>query len=221
MKRIVNLLLALSLPLFAFAQWEAGVDLGASFGRTDKEPEPNFDMAGSTAFVPEVRVGYTFGSNSQWNVNMGPTFFTKRYQLKPTELWMGDEPEACRFRYFSLPVMLTYRIPMAKFWLGLSCGMQGDFFIGQKAPMLTYSEDYSQRYQLDNKEMNHGFDFLAGGELGYQINESWKVLASYRHVFDLVRADERGFHGRLSSDVISLGFRYVISDVVTVDSYDR
>lgn len=221
MKRVFNLILFVVLPWMTFAQWEVGVDLGALISHTDKSDEQIFTVERSAAFVPELRGGYTFGSKSQWNVNMGVSYFTKRYQLEPTALWQGERPDAIKFHYFSLPVMLTYRIPMSKFWLGLSCGMQADFFINQKTPELTYNDATFQRYQLDNKEMNQGFDFLAGAEFGYVLNDNWKFLLSYRHVFDLVKADSRNFHGKFGEDIISLGFRYIFPDVVTVESYDE
>ncbi len=221
MKKVINLLLGMLFPVMALAQWEVGVDMGASISRSSRASEPNFTMERSATFLPELRGSYTFGSKSQWNVSMGASYFTKRYQLEPTELWEGEKPGACRFHYFSLPVMLYYHIPISDFWLGVGCGLQGDFFLNQQTPALNYNGGEFQRYELDNKEMNHGLEAALGLEFGYVINENWKVLAAYRYTFDLVNADERGFHGRFRTNIISLGFRYVISDVVKVSSYDR
>ncbi len=221
MRRVINLLLALLLPMVAFAEWEVGADIGALISRSNRADEPNFMVKRSATFLPEIVAGYNFGSKSQWNVSMGASFFTKRYQLEPTELWEGEKPDACRFHYFSPAVSLTYRIPISNFWLGLTYGIQGDFYIGQRTPVLHYNDADFHRYELDNKEMNHSFDMSLGAEFGYRINENWKVLAAYRYTFDLVNADERGFHGRFRNNIISLGFRYTFSDVVVVQSYDK
>lgn len=221
MKRFINLILFMALPMVVFSQWEVGVDMGALISRCNKADEPNFTVERSATFLPEIKGGYTFGSKSQWNISMGVSYFTKRYQLEPTSLWEGERPDACRFHYFSLPVMLAYRIPISDFWLGLGCGVQGDFFLNQKTPTMVYNGGEFQRYQLDNKEMNHGFEAALGAEFGYVINDNWKVMASYRYLFDLVNIDERDFHGRSRNNIVSLGFRYVFPDVVTVQSFDR
>lgn len=221
MKRVVNILVGLLLPMALFAQWEVGANMGALISRSNRADEPNFTVERSATFLPELVGAYTFGSKSQWNVSFGASLFTKRFRLEPTNLWEGAKPDACRYHYFSLPVLLTYRIPIQdKFWLGISCGFQGDLYLGQKTPELTYNGETFNRYGLDGKEMNHGFEMSVGAEFGYNINDHWKALFTYRNTFDLVNADERGFLGKFRSNILAVGVRYVFSTIETVIPYD-
>ncbi len=218
MKRLFSLLLLSLAPLLACAQWEFGLDLGASVSRSNRGDETYFDMKNAASFIPEFKASYNFASN--WYLGFGASHVTKCYKLEPTDLWDGENPGTCRFRYFSLPVTLSYRFPISDWWIGFSYGIQGDFFLSQKTPTLYYNGENHLRYELDNKEMNQGLEMLLGTEFGYQFHENWKALFAYRYAFDLVNVDEREFHGKFRSNIFSLGVRYVFSDAVTVDSYD-
>lgn len=218
MKRIFSLILLSLAPLLASAQWEFGVDLGASISRSNRADEPNFLMKNAISFLPEFRASYSFAPN--WYLGFGAAHVTKCYRLEPTDEWEGEAPSTCRFRYFSVPVLLTYRFPISDFWLGFTYGIQGDFFLSQKTPTMFYNGEEHRRYELDNKEMNQCFGMSLGTEFGYNINENWKLLLSYRYAFDLVNADERAFHGRFRCNTISLGFRYALGGVKLVESYD-
>jgi opacity protein-like surface antigen len=68
--------------------------------------------------------------------------------------------------------------------------------------------------------MNQCFGMSLGTEFGYNLNESWKLMLSYRYAFDLVNADERAFHGKFRSNTISLGFMYTLGGATLVESYD-
>lgn len=65
MRRVINLLLGLLLPMVAFAEWEVGADMGALISRSNRADEPNFVVERSATFLPEIVAGYNFGSKSQ------------------------------------------------------------------------------------------------------------------------------------------------------------
>lgn len=218
MKRVLNLLVAIMLPLLAFSQWEVGADMGLVISRSNRSSDSRYATEPAATFLPELRGGYTFGSKSQWNVSMGASYFTKRYSLEPRQADI-EATDDCRFHYFSLPVTLTYRIPVKQLWIGLSGGLQTDFYINQSTPSITLYGEESSPYELDNSEMNQGFEFSLGAELGYNINDNWKVLMAYRYAFDVAKVDDRNFHGKFRSNIISFGFRYVFSDVKQVESF--
>lgn len=218
MKRLFSLLLFSLAPLLASAQWEFGLDFGASVSHTNRGNETYFDMKNAVSFLPEFRASYNFASN--WYLGLGASHVTKCYKLEPADLWTGKDPGTCRFRYFSLPVMLTYRFPISEWWIGFTYGIQGDLFMSQKTPTLHYNGEDHLRYELDNKEMNTGFEMLLGTEFGYQFHENWKAIFSYRYAFDMVKVDERDFHGKFRSNIFLLGVRYLFSGAETVIPYD-
>jgi len=181
------------------AQFEVGLNTGISFNHTNKSDERFYSFGNYTSFYPEINAGYSFGNH--WSIHGGLGFSSKGYKVIPGSE-IPDEKEAyCKFRYFSLPLSLTYGRSFKSFYGKLSAGFQPNFIYRQNTPL---------RYEEDFRQMNLTVGLLLGAEIGYRLSEQLRLHIAYRYTPDLNDADKLEFQGRFRSNIMMVGVTYVI-----------
>ncbi len=182
------------------AQFEIGLNGGVSFNQTNKSNENFYDFGNYSSFYPEINVGYFFNKN--WGINWGLGFSSKGYKVIPT----GDETQEsesyCKFRYFSIPLYVSYQYPVKSFYGKFSIGLQPNFYTNQNT---------SERFEEDFQQMNSTIGLLIGAEIGYFLSDNFHLHLGYRYNPDLNYADELKKQGKFRSNYLLVGVSYLIT----------
>ena len=182
------------------AQFEIGLNAGASFNGTNKSNENFYHFGNYTSFYPEINAGYSFDKN--WSINWGIGFSSKGYKIIPADSEPGEPDSYSKFRYFSIPLSISYRYPVNSFYGKLSIGLQPNFYTGQSAPA---------RYEEDFQQMNHTIGLLIGAEIGYSLCDNLNIHLGYRYNPDFNYADKLERQGKLRSNYLLVGISYIMA----------